>query len=133
LDHERTRQLIEGLPYSYLHVFPWSPREGTQAAELDGRVPRSIAAGRARELRELGMEKGLGYVASRVGELARVAVETKGFGLTGDYLRVKLCGEYADARSRTLVDVRLGSSADGGLRAGATGRAALPVLAAGSV
>ncbi len=132
-DHGRTRELIEELPFSYLHVFPWSPREGTQAAELDGRVPRSLATGRARELRELGMEKGMAYVASRVGGLARVAVETGGFGLTGDYLRVKLCGEYSDAQSRTLVDVRLGSSADGRLRAGATGRAALPVLAAGSV
>ena len=72
-------------------------------------------------------------MAGRVGGLARVAVETEGLGLTGDYLRVKMCGDYADAKSRTLVDVRLGSTTDGGLLAGATGRAALPVLAAGSV
>lgn len=129
-DHERTRQLIEDLPYSYLHVFPWSPRDGTQAAELDGRVPGPIAADRARELREMGIAKGKAYVASRVGGLARVAVETKGLGLTGDYLRVRLYGANPEARTGTLIDVRLGNTAEGGLRAGATGRAAIPVLAA---
>jgi len=131
-DHIVTRQLVEGLPFSYLHVFPWSPREGTEAADLDERVPRDLAADRARELRELGVEKGRVYAASRVGSMARVAVETEVSGLTGDYLRVRLSGDVSGARRGSLVDLRLGSSSDGGLRAGATGRSALPILAAES-
>jgi len=128
-DHERTRKLIEDLPYSYLHVFPWSPRDGTSAAELDGRVPQTATANRARELREVGIAKGRAYAAGRVGGQARVAVETRQAALTGDYLRVRLSSDYADARRGSLIDVRLGSVSDGGLRAGVTGRAALPVLA----
>ncbi len=130
VDYADTLELIEELPFSYLHVFPWSPRDGTLAADLEGRVPRRVAADRAQELRELGIEKGRAYASSRIGGMARVAVETPESGLTGDYLRVRLCSQFPGARPRTLVVVRLDGTADGGLRAGATGRSALPVLAA---
>lgn len=124
-DHAATRSLVAELPFTYLHVFPFSPRDGTAAASLSGRVPGDVAAGRARELRELAMEKGVAYAASRIGTQARVAVEAGGMGLTGDYLRVRL-GPDAPAPG-ALYDVRLGGSARQ-LRAGAAGRSALPVL-----
>jgi threonylcarbamoyladenosine tRNA methylthiotransferase MtaB len=127
-DHEQSRALIDQLPFTYLHVFPWSPREGTPAAEMGDRVPQPEAGRRARELRELGIEKGRAYTASRVGGTARVAVETKKVGLTGDYLRVRLSGNEPGACPGELIDVRLGGSIEDGLLAGATGRAALPVL-----
>lgn len=119
-DHERTRALIEELPYTYLHVFPWSPRDGTVAATLDGRVPQRIAAGRARELRELGVAKGKAHAAARIGGRARVAVEADEMGLTGDYLRVRVTGEEPGR----LVDVRISGRATGNLRASR----GLPVL-----
>ena len=129
-DHEQTNALIDELPFTYLHVFPWSPREGTPAAEMVDRVPQALAAGRAQELRELGVRKGRAYIAGRVGGPACVAVETPNLGLTGDYLRVRLPVNDPNARPGTLIDVRLAGSIDDGLRAGATGRAALPVLMA---
>jgi threonylcarbamoyladenosine tRNA methylthiotransferase MtaB len=132
-DHALTRELIEELPFSYLHVFPWSPRDGTVAAELPDRVPPSVAALRARELRELGVEKGTAYTSRRAGGSARVAVETADYGLTGDYLRVRLVGRASEAPRGSLQDVRLSESSGGGLQAGSTGRAALPVLAASVV
>lgn len=123
-DHRATQALIEELPYSYLHVFPWSPRTGTVAASLDGRVPQRIAAEWARELRELGVAGGRTYVAGRIGESARVAVETAAAGLTGDYLRVRVDGEPG-----TLIDAVL-TGTEGALRADAAGRRALPVVTA---
>jgi threonylcarbamoyladenosine tRNA methylthiotransferase MtaB len=123
-DHAATRSLVEELPYSYLHVFPWSPRRGTVAASLDGRVPQRIAAERARELRELAVAAGRVYVACRIGESARIAVETAAAGLTGDYLRVRVEGEPG-----TLVDAVLTGTTDA-LRADAAGRRALPVVTA---
>ena len=36
---EATYRLLERLPFTYLHVFPFSPREGTEAATLPGRLP----------------------------------------------------------------------------------------------
>lgn len=127
-DHAATRALIEELPFTYLHVFPWSPREGTHAATLPDRVRRETAAGRARELRELGVEKGVAHAAARAGSEALVAVETESAGLTGDYLRVRVA---PPAEPGTLLRARLRVSG-GDLRAesGRTGRAALPVLGA---
>ncbi|MGB5526067.1 MAG: MiaB/RimO family radical SAM methylthiotransferase [Gemmatimonadota bacterium] len=127
-DHSLTRALVEELPYTYLHVFPYSVREGTAAADLPDRVPVHVAAERSRELREIGVSKGSAYAAGRAGTEALVAVETDTQGLTGDYLRVRVTGP---AGPGSLVRARLsGAPSDLRAAAGATGRSALPVLAA---
>ena len=88
-DHASTMALVEELPFTYLHVFPFSPREATVAAGLSDPVPQRVAGERARSLRELVQEKGARYRRERVGGPARVAVEGDGgTGVTGDYLRV---------------------------------------------
>jgi threonylcarbamoyladenosine tRNA methylthiotransferase MtaB len=128
-DHARTRDLIDELPYSYLHVFPFSVRDGTKAAALPDRVPIQVAAARSRDLRELGVAKGAHYAAARRGGEALVAVETESRGLTGDYLRVRIGGPSAVPGA--LIRSRLaGRCRDLRAIAGATGRAALPVLEA---
>jgi len=92
-DHAATRALVDALPFTYLHVFPFSPRVGTPAAAMAGRVVERVAGERARELREIAQEKGRAYRASRVGSRAFAVVEGDGgSGLTGDYLRVALPG-----------------------------------------
>ena len=88
-DHERTVALVDELPFTYLHVFPYSPRAGTAATELGDPVPQRIAGERARTLRELAMAKGRDHRAARARTNATVVVEGRGgTGLTGDYLRV---------------------------------------------
>jgi threonylcarbamoyladenosine tRNA methylthiotransferase MtaB len=88
-DHRETRDLVAELPFTYLHVFPFSPRDGTAAAELPDPVPQRVAGERARELRELAEAKGREHRASRAGGHARVVLEGNGeVGVTGDYLRV---------------------------------------------
>jgi threonylcarbamoyladenosine tRNA methylthiotransferase MtaB len=127
-DHSQTRALVEELPYTYLHVFPYSVREGTTAADLSDRVPGHLAAERSRELRGIGISKGSAYASGRTGTGALVAVETDTQGLTGDYLRVRFTGS---AGPGSLVRARLeGGPSDLRAAAGATGRSALPVLAA---
>jgi threonylcarbamoyladenosine tRNA methylthiotransferase MtaB len=127
-DHALTRDLVEELPYTYLHVFPFSVRQGTHAAQLTDQVPAAVAAARSRELREIGVSKGSAYAASRVGDRAMVAVETTTSGLTGDYLRVRLAGA---SEPGSLLHVTLAGAADDlRVAAGVTGRAALPVLGA---
>ncbi len=90
-----TRALVEELPYTYLHVFPYSARDGTVAATLPDRVPGDVAAARSRELRELALAKGRAYRAGRAGSLADLVLEGDRrvtAGLTGDYLRVEVRG-----------------------------------------
>ena len=90
-DHQDTLSLIEELPFTYLHVFPFSPRTRTAAAEMPDQVTQRIAGERSRELRELGVEKGGAHRARRVGGWADVILEGDGGrGLTGDYLRVEV-------------------------------------------
>lgn len=93
--HEDTRALVEELPFTYLHVFPFSPRSGTVAADLvrEMPVPQRVAGERARELRDLAHAKAAAYREERVGGSARVAPEGAGLsGLTEDYLRIDLSG-----------------------------------------
>ncbi len=95
-DHRETVGLVEELPYTYLHVFPFSPKDRTEAANFPDPVPQRIAGERSRELRTLAQEKGRRYRSSRSGERALVALEAAGqLALTGDYLRVDTAG--ADA------------------------------------
>ena len=95
-DHEDTMRLVEELPYTYLHVFPYSPKDGTEAAELPSPVPQRIAGERSRELRTLAQQKGNCYRSARSGESAQVTLEAGGqVALTGDYLRVDATGAEA--------------------------------------
>ncbi len=89
VDHEDTVRLVEELPFTYLHVFPFSPKDGTAASELPDPVPQRVAGERSRELRSLAQEKQRRYRASRAGEMSLVTLEAQGRrALTGDYLRV---------------------------------------------
>ncbi|MEM7417055.1 MAG: MiaB/RimO family radical SAM methylthiotransferase [Gemmatimonadota bacterium] len=98
-DHAETRALIEELPFTYLHVFPFSPRNDTVAATLLNPVPQRIAGERARELRELAHEKGAAHRSARVGSSAEVVVEgAGGSGLTEDYLRVGVPADVEHSR-----------------------------------
>jgi threonylcarbamoyladenosine tRNA methylthiotransferase MtaB len=92
-DHEHTVALIERLPFTYLHVFPFSLRPGTAAERLPGHVSSSVITDRARELREIAARKSAAYRRARVGGLADVVVvrgagAQEREGVTEDYLSV---------------------------------------------
>lgn len=111
-DFNRTRELLDSLPITYLHVFPYSPRPGTPAAALPVRTSQAEVRARAQELRRLAMAKKQAFSQSQVGQLVEVLVEGEvpglpGWltGLTANYLRVQLPGPGAWANS--VVRVRL--------------------------
>jgi threonylcarbamoyladenosine tRNA methylthiotransferase MtaB len=107
-DHRATAALVESLPVTYLHVFPYSRRPGTAAAKLPGAVAPRVAQDRARELRALGARKAAAYAASRAGQVADVVVvgdAARRTGLTEDYLEVEL-GDVKAGRGERL-DLRL--------------------------
>lgn len=113
-DHRDTAALIDELPFTYLHVFPFSPRDDTVAAELQKEmpVPQRVAGERSRDLRERVGEKGARYRRGRGGQEAEVVLEDGGNALTGDYLRVR-CTEGGDGPStRGIRRGRLHSNGD---------------------
>lgn len=90
-DHAATVALVQRLPFTSLHVFPYSPRPGTPAVRLGAQVPPRLARRRAAELRALGAAKGAAYRASRAGQRADVVVTGTGarrLGVTEDYLTI---------------------------------------------
>jgi threonylcarbamoyladenosine tRNA methylthiotransferase MtaB len=117
-DHAATLALVERLPFTYLHVFPFSLRPGTPAERLPERVQPSVATGRAAELRALGARKADEYQARRRGGPADVVVIGRGAareGVTGDYLMVELGGASFTPGARFRG--RLEASPDGKLQA----------------
>jgi threonylcarbamoyladenosine tRNA methylthiotransferase MtaB len=72
-----TRDFIDSLPISYLHVFPFSPRQGTPAASMPNQVPGGVVKERAAALRRLSAQKKRAYYRRFVGSELRVLVQEK--------------------------------------------------------
>jgi len=106
-DHEATVGLIEALPFTYLHVFPFSVRPGAAAAKLQAQLPPGAVKERARELRELGDTKQRAYRARRTRRSADGVVSGRREGnvevVTEDYLSVYL--PIADWSGRPRFEV----------------------------
>ncbi len=109
-DHRQTVMLVDALPFTYLHVFPYSERPGAAAGRLAERVPPGTIRDRARELRECGEAKARAHRAHREGQRADGVVCGRGEGkvevLTEDYLSVYLPTDEWNGRPRFEVTVR---------------------------
>jgi len=113
-DFEESRRFIEGLPFTYLHVFTYSERPGTPAAKEADSVPPPVRKERNRVLRELAAAQNLAFRRSMVGRsVSAVTLHEAGTALTENYLKVEL----VEAREpNLLVDLRIGGVTQSGLR-----------------
>lgn len=91
-DFEQTRALIERLPFTYLHVFSYSRREGTAAAALPEQVNGRVARRRNRVLRELAATKNLEFRRGQLGRVLSVITLADGSALSDNYLKVRIAG-----------------------------------------
>jgi len=109
-DHRHTVALVDALPFTYLHVFPYSERPGAAAGRLRERVPPGAIRDRARELRGCGEAKAQAHRMRRRGQRADGVVCGRGEGkvevLTEDYLSVYLPTHEWNGRPRFEVTVR---------------------------
>ena len=100
-EHAETAAFIERLPFAYLHVFSYSKRPGTRAAELSNQIATPVVKQRARELRTLGEAKAKEFRRSQAGRELRAltlrdernAAETTP-ALSSNYLRVAVRGKF---------------------------------------
>jgi threonylcarbamoyladenosine tRNA methylthiotransferase MtaB len=108
-DHQATLDLIRALPFTSLHVFPYSPRPDTAATRLRAAVAPGAIRVRAAELRTLGEEKALAYRGRRAGAMADGVASGRMAGrvdvLTEDYLSVYVPVEAWDGSPRFPVKV----------------------------
>ena len=105
-EHAQSLAFCRERAFSRMHVFPYSEREGTPAAAMEGAVPRNVREDRARELIALGKEMAEAFGKSQVGEIRRVLFETcengVSEGYTMEYMRCRapgdFCGQTRDVR-----------------------------------
>lgn len=93
-EFENTQKFLESLPISYLHVFPYSRREKTKAAEIGNDVASSIKKERCHLVRELGKGKKHEYMSKQIGRtldllIEEICDENIVTGITGNYLRLE--------------------------------------------
>jgi threonylcarbamoyladenosine tRNA methylthiotransferase MtaB len=112
-DFDATMALVGELPFSYLHVFSYSDRKGTEAARLPDHVSAAVIRQRSARLRSLGREKNLAFRRRMIGQRRDVVVlaererETgRLLGLTGNYVEVVFDGPNELARRVVAVTVR---------------------------
>jgi threonylcarbamoyladenosine tRNA methylthiotransferase MtaB len=108
-DHAATCALVRELPFTYLHVFPFSTRPDAAAARLSDQHSAATIRARARELRALGEERAATPPAARPGGRGDGVVCGHQSGqvevLTQDYLTVYLSSRAWDGRPRLDITV----------------------------
>ncbi|MBA2126172.1 tRNA (N(6)-L-threonylcarbamoyladenosine(37)-C(2))-methylthiotransferase MtaB [Hyphomicrobium methylovorum] len=88
---ENSRRIVDECGLTYLHVFPYSAREGTPAARMP-RVPGPVIKERAMRLRAEG-ERVLGdYFSGQIGQVADILMEKGGKGRTPQFAEVEMPG-----------------------------------------
>ncbi len=101
---EESRQFIASMPFTYLHVFTYSERPGTPAADMPGAVPVRVRRDRNRILRDLAGEKNAAFRRSLLGrEFTAVTLDPPGLALTDNYIKATLDLPYTANR---LIRVR---------------------------
>lgn len=109
---ESTFALIQELPITYLHVFPFSPRKGTKAALFKDRIPDHVVKQRSRRLRNLGKVKKKNFFLSQIDRRLKVLIETckdpetgLARGMSDNYIPVLVTNARPDVN--TVVEVHI--------------------------
>jgi threonylcarbamoyladenosine tRNA methylthiotransferase MtaB len=90
-DAESVLSYLRASTLTYVHVFPFSPRPGTAAAALPGRVPGLLARERARRVRLVGQWLSLKFRRDRIGTTRRALTVADGsLAVTDNYLKVRI-------------------------------------------
>ncbi|PIR00455.1 MAG: tRNA (N(6)-L-threonylcarbamoyladenosine(37)-C(2))-methylthiotransferase MtaB [Nitrospinae bacterium CG11_big_fil_rev_8_21_14_0_20_45_15] len=108
---ENTRKLIEQLPFTYLHAFTYSAREGTEAYDFDNLIPKNIKKERNRILNAIADQKAFNYRQNFLNQTVTVLTEMQRTrdgllkGHTEHYIPVVFEGD--DALKNQLVSVQI--------------------------
>ena len=111
---EETYNLLQSLPVTQLHVFPYSERPGTSALKIDYVVTEQDKKLRSKRLLELSEQKTHDFYAEHIGKSVEVLFEKANrgkamHGFTRNYLRVELSAANARPElDNQLVKVDLG-------------------------
>ena len=101
--------------FARMHVFPYSARQGTPAAQMPGQVPRAVREERARRLIALGNELALSYRAAQVGSVVQVLTEEVSDGVAHGYTAQYIPCAFPGGQPGRVDDVTVTGLTDEGL------------------
>jgi len=109
-EFEDTYEFLSSIPFTYLHVFAFSPRPGTPAADMPGKVTEKIKEHRSRQLIRLSESHKNLFMRENTGEIRNVLFEKKNFsgmiaGFTENYIKTFV--PYNKSLSGNVLRVRL--------------------------
>jgi threonylcarbamoyladenosine tRNA methylthiotransferase MtaB len=117
-------EFIEQIGFGHLHIFAFSPRTGTLAAEMKQNIPRDVIRQRSQELHDLGMRMKKDVLQQNLGQTYEVLIEgleehpngegkTWG-GYTPNFLRVAVPYSPGESLDNNIVRVKLESICEDG-------------------
>ncbi len=119
-EFQNTIDLVGKSPLTHLHVFSYSPRRGTPAAEMEEQVPEPIKKERSLKLRQVGAKKNLDFRKKCRGSDLKVVIEDKSdadtglyTGLTDNYIRVCVSGAKKEHVGKEIT-ARITTVTEGG-------------------
>lgn len=109
-DFVDTFEFLKRVDVSYVHVFSYSERPGTNAAKLENKVPTEIIKSRSKSLHELSTKKKLEFYRNNIMQKCRVLFESNVddgyiYGFTENYIRVKT--PYRQDLINNIITVKL--------------------------
>lgn len=115
---QNTLDLVRDCNLTYLHIFPYSARQGTPAARMP-QIAMNIRKERAAQLRKAGEQQQAAFFKSRVGTTASVLIEADGKGHTEHFAPITVYDDQHQVLSNDyvsrVVDVKVTESTDRGL------------------
>jgi threonylcarbamoyladenosine tRNA methylthiotransferase MtaB len=108
-DHEETKEFLEDIAFSKIHVFKYSKRTGTKAAEMTGQIDGNVKKARSKEIQDLEEKTRLDFMKKQIGKKLDVLFEAKS-GLEGymsgyskNYLRVNVKDDIEENQIRKVL------------------------------
>lgn len=107
-EFEKTLDFIKKAKFSNMHIFPFSPRKRTEAADMPGQVAKQTRKERARIVSEIAEKNAIDYMNKQIGKIAEVLFEQQkngySLGHSTNYIEVGVKGKI---EKNTICKVRL--------------------------
>lgn len=107
--YENSVRMIQELPFTYIHVFTYSKRRGTEAFDFKELVPENVKKERSRKLIEIGKDKSMQFKNSFINKTLDALIESEkdkktGMlkGLTENYIKILVKNNSADLRNKVV-------------------------------
>jgi threonylcarbamoyladenosine tRNA methylthiotransferase MtaB len=109
-EFSNTKKLLEDLPVSYMHIFPYSRRPNTLASEMQGQITAQVKRDRYRELNSININKKMHYMNDQMNKTLEIIIEEQCsdnavIGTSSNYLKIKLPSDNHPKKSCVSVRV----------------------------